>query len=667
MSNESLPKLIDAALSPVNFFVGNGQLRVTYDPCEQCAWELFQGHLLSATQTRQIKPFQSWNVFLDRLEATTDTPLLSLKWDPSNARLYVVRNILSHAWETHESRPKVIEARPTQCWLPELVATIPTSPEIDDRCMIQMIHDACSQAVLGGSRLPITSLESPLPAYTFGNFSFFPVDHGPSPLKTLSHPTQVIDQWWAAEDLPSLNTHYRVLETVLRTADREDIPKLAARLFEQWTARHLTPVGLQQVVLSLFHHLSLSPYTDFVDHFTCLLRTWSADHLLGAPAVTDILSYVLRHLVRHLTAYDLTTFHHFGANYPDALLLDTMFREYIELVTKHRDLFLDTPNGIPLGAVGRIRRRALRQAWFCRQQYEGHLVPDRPTSPGENQRVLPDGLAPVPEQQLIDPHSRHTRLYADTSTDSLLPAEIKDVFDQSLCDLADVREQRELGMAIFLDRPLGVLKPPGEVDRTVLLSYPAFSQQIAQSRWDWLCQHSLATPPLETTDLQAGWNATADLGFSVSQLGATARHGVVALEDAYRVADDFIFLRTSQRSWDELTRQYDFSILQTINPALVSMRSDNTSPLLIRTSPTVQADCLHMTAFSARGEQQFSLVAERKPLHMPYVEIAGNEYITNLRIEQVWSAGQESTSANVDALAGMAIPPKLPGTYVNAS
>ena len=37
-------------------------------------------------------------------------------------------------------------------------------------------------------------------------------------------------------------------------------------------------------------------------------------------------------------------------------------------------------------------------------------------------------------------------------------------------------------MAVFLDRPLGVVKQPGEVDRTPLLSYDAFSRSIAARR-----------------------------------------------------------------------------------------------------------------------------------------------------------------------------------------
>ena len=48
-------------------------------------------------------------------------------------------------------------------------------------------------------------------------------------------------------------------------------------------------------------------------------------------------------------------------------------------------------------------------------------------------------------------------------------------------------ELRELGTALYLDRPLGVYKEPAEVDRTPLLSYEAFSLTIAEARLRNLC------------------------------------------------------------------------------------------------------------------------------------------------------------------------------------
>ena len=61
----------------------------------------------------------------------------------------------------------------------------------------------------------------------------------------------------------------------------------------------------------------------------------------------------------------------------------------------------------------RLRRRALRQAWLIRRRYEGWPVPDLPTSPGENNRVLPPSHPRVPEEQILQPSRRTRRLYAD--------------------------------------------------------------------------------------------------------------------------------------------------------------------------------------------------------------------------------------------------------------
>ena len=58
--------------------------------------------------------------------------------------------------------------------------------------------------------------------------------------------------------------------------------------------------------------------------------------------------WLLRQLGRHLTAYDLVTFHHRGANYPDALLLDDLLRRYLLRIERTPELFV--------GDAHRLRR-----------------------------------------------------------------------------------------------------------------------------------------------------------------------------------------------------------------------------------------------------------------------------------------------------------------------
>src|SRR5262249_36841994 len=132
----------------------------------------------------------------------------------------------------------------------------------------------------------------------------------------------------------------------------------------------------------------------------------------------------------------------------------------------------------------RLRRRALRQGWILWRIYEGHAVPDATTSPGENARVLPPPFEQVPEDQIQNYHRRRTHLFQGQP----LPVPPAVVFQQSLADLLDPRELRELGTAVFLDRPLGRLKAPGEPDQTPMLAYEAFSPSIAARRLEQLAE-----------------------------------------------------------------------------------------------------------------------------------------------------------------------------------
>src|SRR3954464_39383 len=91
----------------------------------------------------------------------------------------------------------------------------------------------------------------------------------------------------------------------------------------------------------------------------------------------DFLAHLLRQLGRHLSAYDLVTFHHRGANYPDALLLDAVWHDFVGAIERQPSLLTEGPEA-------RLRRRALRTGWLLQGQYASHPVPDTPTSPGDN-------------------------------------------------------------------------------------------------------------------------------------------------------------------------------------------------------------------------------------------------------------------------------------------
>ena len=91
---------------------------------------------------------------------------------------------------------------------------------------------------------------------------------------------------------------------------------------------------------------------------TALLESLERHGYVSGAAIVDFLSLRLLQTVRHLAAYDLVTFHHRGANYPDALLLDAALKEYLRLLEQHPQIFTADDE------VALIRRRALRVGWL---------------------------------------------------------------------------------------------------------------------------------------------------------------------------------------------------------------------------------------------------------------------------------------------------------------
>jgi hypothetical protein len=221
------------------------------------------------------------------------------------------------------------------------------------------------------------------------------------------------------------------------------------------------------------------------------------------------------------------------------LLLDSVLNEFLAILERRPDLFLEAADeDKTLRRRNRIRRRALRQGWLLRRRYEEHAVPDLPTSPGENMRVLPSSHPRVPQEQITQPARRTRRLYAD---DPLLPR-LRDrvalVLRQSLRDLEDAEEWRELGLGVFLDRPFGLGKAAAEPDGTLLLSAEAFSISIALQRLlalagdlgvnaaDALIQNLLARPPLHGLPLDAIAGAVRPGRFCLSPQHTKQREGL---------------------------------------------------------------------------------------------------------------------------------------------
>jgi hypothetical protein len=474
-------------------------------------------------------------VFLDCADVPNERPLIEVMLDAGRVR--VRRQVAMRGGS----------------WVEEEVGTAPPHRrELVERCI--------EKALVGTSRLPITSPETPLPAYTLGMIAYLSgVRAGDdalpltSPLALAPHAAHMkLDVEWRA----------RTLDIILRGASPDQVPILARTL----SGRDPAPA-----LRAMFNLLVLSPYTCLVDNLVSLL------HHLDRDVARDAIGYMLRHLARHLNAFDLVKFHNRGANYPDALLLDALLRAFIPMIDDH------PPS-----------RRALLHGWLARKRCENLLVPAAPTSPGEAARLMPPDIAAA-----ADPEHRTRRLFHAEPAEAMLKPPARD----ALRTAAAEDDLTELGRATFLDRPLGTTKRPGEADRTPLVSYEAFSRRLAQRRVKELAELGV---------LSAAREIPAAVGYPVAKMLGHTREGVVALEDAKRVALDFVFTRTTRSSLDALLRNYDWSN--------VDEASLNRIVLLIRTGRGI------MTAFDADHRPIFTL----KFAGARHRECGGEEFVDGL-------------------------------------
>ena len=403
----------------------------------------------------------------------------------------------------------------------------------------------------------------------------------------------------------------------------------------------------------VFNGVALSPYTTFADRLTDVVLALAEPMRLGAEAAVDVLSYMLRHLCRHLTAFDLSVFHNFGANYPDALFLDALLRAYDRLLAARPDLFLAGHNDPQTVAnQKRLRRRALRQACLVRQSYEGHRVPDAPTSMGENLRVLPPPFARVPEEQIAELANRRRKLYDGQPLDVLLSKTAAGVLQAGVADLHDPRELAELGTAGFLDRPLGVLKQPGEVDRTPLVACEAFSRSTAKQRlarlksFGWIAKDDRDSLTAAVAMLPAG-------GLLAADLALVDRPGVVSLADMLKVAPDFALLRSTRSSLDELLAAYDWRPLESVSPATAAWLASSRAILLVHNAPPGTPPTLRF--IDAAGAPRLAIGFDRGAAGMvQYIERGGRELPARLQLLAV-AHEDDNGQSKLEAIAGPAI------------
>jgi hypothetical protein len=688
VSIEDVRAFVDEALDPRHFFAHNGlTLAWEHLAAEDNAWEIYKGRLLDSSQTRERRTFEAWNVFAEDESGRSTEPLLSLKLDVAAGQLHIVRAIYCYAWEGYDAGGNVYLSRETRKWLRELACTIEFSRVSSVGELRQEIICGLFQAVVGTSRLPLTSVEAPLPAFSLGRLAYF-YHSGPAPLRTwrdLADETLIVEL--------TSQERGKLLETVLHAIPSKELAeagrwmldhlsrvergvllrleRIARRRARRLTRLRGTPLwdsalaspeqiakerwwigwyqrerqgdpatlGYEALFLDLrtmFNDAALSPYTDLVDKTLALLRSLEATGCLPAEEVVDFLGQLLRQLCRHLTAYDLITFHHRGANYPDALVLDAVLKAYLDLIEREPALCptLDTDTDQARFLKVR-RRRALRQAWLLRCFYEGHPVPDAPTSPGENARVLPPPHVRVPEEQIVRPDKRTKRLFAGDPLEQYLGEQARSILKLSIQDLHDPVELRELGMALFLDRPLGGGKGPPEPDQTPLLSYLAFSRSIARSRLRYLTKTLGLNPDLsELETLEKSLDALVVHGIPVADVARSARPAIISLADAAKAADDFVILRNTSRSWSDFDSEYLLSPKLNDKFSMDELRFGE-PVLLLRDKPTVEGR-ERLVLYDGRLRKRVELDFD---VSQGYVRRGGVEYPASpLRVIRVWES-----------------------------
>jgi hypothetical protein len=615
---DRLGAVIADTIRPAHFFLGPRlNLEWEHVAAEELVWEIFRGQLLDPAHTRQRRTFGAWKIYAQTWEEVrSGEPLIALYLDEETRELHVVRALDCYVWEGYDSGGNVYLSRESRKWVRERVGTIRLDRFLDndERELADEIACLLFMAVVGTSRLPLSSLETPLPSFSFGQLFYCYRPDAPTGAGATHGWRGLINDMLTSDLHPREEAH--LLETLLHAVPSDEMSEAAATFVHRGSAYGRSVADLPPLLRTMFNEVSLSPYTDLLAKTLAFLRALERQSQLTLEDSVDFLSYLLRYIGRHLTAYDLVVFHHRGANYPDALLLDAVLSEYRAYLRHQPNFFLDESlDDERTRRRKRIRRRALRQAWLLRRRYEGHAVPDMPTSPGENRRVLPASHPRVPEEQIVQPARRVRLLYEGDPLVLHDPVE-RQTLQQSFLDLDCEEEWREMGLGIFLDRPFGVGKNVGEPDATLLLSAEAFSASVARQRLLSLTQEIGVGP--EDEIIQRLRHRPCVSGLPLDAIGEANRPGVISLMDARLAAADFVFLRNTPSSAKALLEQFDFTPLSSRfhlqdvfdSKHFLLARAPTSDGLKLydrRLRPRMELEVVWENGFEYRGGQEYPL------------------------------------------------------------
>src|SRR5262249_2029999 len=145
--------------------------------------------------------------------------------------LFVTRGIYSYAWEPYDAGGNVILTREARKWIRELVALIDLKVCHGLERLGSVLAHHVYQAVVGRSRLPLTSVEAPLPAFCLASLAYFhqrTAPHGPF----LSSYRDWVGGALAPERPGTEKPNLR--KPVLRMCPRGALPEAAALFARRW-------------------------------------------------------------------------------------------------------------------------------------------------------------------------------------------------------------------------------------------------------------------------------------------------------------------------------------------------------------------------------------------------------------------------------------------------
>src|SRR5205807_1497275 len=197
---------------------------------QETAWEVFRGRLVDRAHTRQTQTFEAWDVYLVDETGRSGEPLLALKFDRAGGTLHVVRGLLCYVWEGYDAGGNVYLSRETTRWVRELTGTIPLDHFATEGDLLDELVCRLFQALVGASRLPLSSVEAPLPAFSFGRLAYF---YRPGTLA--DQPARSWAELLAGTRGAGLGgaEQAKLLETLLHATPPDQMADLATRLVQQ--------------------------------------------------------------------------------------------------------------------------------------------------------------------------------------------------------------------------------------------------------------------------------------------------------------------------------------------------------------------------------------------------------------------------------------------------